>query len=193
MLEIALVVVLLVILFVAICIFVAFWMNQQEELVIQKEVDARFDERKTKHQEKIRQWNLQINDAKKYLVGTDWRDPAGKKEFIFELFGTIPTYLWYEFDELSDEEMVQIKKIFWPSKNEWDINCFGDYEACKRSLRIRNPEVFQSEIRLSSGKVLPLSQVGYCDFWGFEGEGFPQGVVIFSAKGFYPQNAELTK
>ena len=84
----------------------------------------------------------------------------------------------------------------WPSRKEWHLGYFGDLEGHQK-LRIRNAEVFLPELKLKTGEVLPLDQIGYADWWDLVGDDkeegvFPDGVVLFSAKGFYPQRETVS-
>lgn len=137
--------------------------------------------RAQRQQEKI-DWNQRVQTVKRHLVGKDWRDPAGKEEFVKELFGDeVPDYLWYEFKHLNEEEVQQVCDFFWDGRPS-----FGDLEP-HRNLRIRNAKRFTAMLL----DKYPLDQIGYDNFWETpEGDGFPTGVVLFSSKGFYENKPE---
>ena len=147
--------------------------------------------RKAHHREEKKDWNDCVVRAKHHLVGESWRDSDGKTEFVRELFGDkVPQYLWYEFNGLTAEETLEVRELLWPERKEWHLGHFGDLEGHQK-LRIRNAEVFLPELKLKTGKVLPLEQIGYADWWDLVGDDkggiFPNGIVVFSLKGFYPQ------
>lgn len=159
---------------------------------IRQETQDEYSEAEKRRQilsEKKRQWNQKVDKAKENLVGANWRDPIGKTEFVRDLFGDeVPQYLWYELDDLTAEEVAEIYEIFWPSSGR----SFGDFEA-HSMLRIRRAEVFQAEIKLSTGKSLPLEQIGHAQFWELiDDDGFPDGTVLFSMKGFYKNTKTVT-
>lgn len=124
-----------------------------------------------------------IEEAKKLLKGKNWRDPAGKKEFVQALYGdVVPEYLWYEIGDLrpSNEELKFLKHFFWGERGP----SFGDIELHRSMnrgirvlLRIRKPKKFIEEI-VVGGKPCPLHQIGHSDIFGF-GQGGP--TCIFSA------------
>ena len=129
---------------------------------------------------KKKEWNQKVNSAKKRLKGASWEDPAGKEEFVKELFGDkIPRYLWYEVNrKLTQEDSKKISEFFW----DGDMS-FGDLEM-HRTLRVRNARRFTAMLL----DEFPLVQIGYMEFWDSVDEhGFPTGSVIFSVEGFYPK------
>lgn len=122
-------------------------------------------------------WNRRVREAAiKFLADAkDWRDPVGKHGFVQELFGDkVPQYLWYEFSDLTAEETSEICDLFWAGQPS-----FGDLEG-HHNLRVRNAKVFLAEVRLSTGKVLALDQVGYAGYKKFTDELFPTNCVSFS-------------
>jgi hypothetical protein len=128
-----------------------------------------------------REWNRKVQLAKCHLVGAkDWRDSYGKEEFVKELYGdTVPQYLWYAFSRLNEGETSEVVKIFWANS----YPNFGDLEG-HSMLRVRNAKAFHAEVKLCSGKVLVLEQIGHAQWWEDPAEGFPVGVVRFSQEGF---------
>lgn len=126
------------------------------------------------------EWNKKVNRAKQHLKGADWRDPAGKLEFITELYGNdIPDYLCYEVKRpLTEEEVREIVDFYWDGEpNPEGIET-------RQNLGIRNPRRFTPMLL----DEFPLIQVGYIPWWeSIDEHGFPDKTVLFSAEGFYQE------
>ena len=170
------------------CVFIVFlllWLkfDYSPRKKKSREYQMEFDQREKERRQRKLEWNQRVCHAKRHLVGAkDWRDPHGKNEFVRELFGDkVPGYLWYEFNGLTADETAEVLKIFWPPGRP----SFGDLEG-HRNLRIRNAKVFVPEIQLNVGKTLALDQIGHVQYWEtIDEDGFPDGAVLFSLKGFY--------
>ncbi len=171
-------------------LFILFWALLGVGIYFfKKKTEKRMNEKRDRITEewiaKRKEWNEKVNIAKKHLNGDNWRDPDGKENFVRELFGErVPQYLWYEIPEgvkLTQQEINEIVSQFWDK-----IPSFGDLEM-HRTLRVRNADHFTPMLL---GKF-PLVQVGYINLGGFIDENeFPEGVVVFSIEGFYPQSQE---
>lgn len=134
-------------------------------------------------------WNARVRHATRHLVGAkDWRDAVGKREFVQELFGDkVPQYLWYEFSGLTAEETGEVWNLFWGGQPG-----FGDLEGHGK-LRIRSAKVFLTEVRLSTGKVLALEQVGHAGYGKFTDEPFSEDCVLLSREGLYPNTPKQSE
>lgn len=159
--------------------------KRAEKKAQQAEWEAELEVDRARWAEERRQWNSRVQVARRHLNANDWRDPFGKANFVYELFGdSVPQYLWYEFSGLTAEETAECWAMFWPGSRP----NFGDWEG-HEMLRVRNAEVFLPEVRLSTGRVLPLEQIGHAQWWD-AGEGFPVGCVRFSREGFLEKAAD---
>lgn len=122
------------------------------------------------------EWERRIENARRWLTGADWKDPAGKEAFVKEVYmGKVPQYLWYAMGSMQAfgaDTCQELGAMFW--ENTEGIS-FGDLEVhvsllpgIGYGLRIRNPKRFQAEI-LIEGVKCPLYQTGYWAPWGGSG------------------------
>lgn len=150
-----------------------------------EETKKRVEDMKSWHKEARKRkvdWNDKVRSAKHFLQGAkNWRDPEGKEDFLKELYEGVPQYLFYEISrDLTEEEVKKIVLFFWGDNG----GNFGDLER-HLSLRVRNAKRF-TPLLLNE---FPLLQAGHCQPWETtDKDGFPEGVVLFSAKGFYPES-----
>ncbi|MDD2913102.1 MAG: hypothetical protein PHH17_02335 [Candidatus Pacebacteria bacterium] len=172
---------------VTVLVFALFFFAFRVFTRLQKEKEEtrrRVEEMKSWHMEarkKKVEWNKKIRSAKHLLESAkNWRDPEGKEDFLRELYGGVPQYLFYEISrDLTDEEVQKIVLFFWGDEG----GSFGDLER-HNSLRVRNAKRFTALLL----EEFPLIQAGHCQAWETTDEdGFPEGVVLFSAEGFYPK------
>ena len=133
-----------------------------------KEFEARMASTLARIKEEKQEWRQRVKNAQHLLTGKDWRDPAGKDDFVREVYkGEIPQYLWYAIGdkEFTDDDCDAIITFFWG-----EGGCgFGDIELHRSNfseigvgLRIRNPQKFASEITVG-GSECPLYQTGNSD------------------------------
>ncbi len=112
------------------------------------------------------EWQLRIRNAQHLLTGQNWRDSAGKEEFVRQVYeGEVPQYLWYALGEtpFTDNDCEAITKLFWK-----DGGCgFGDIELHHSGspeigvgLRVRNVRMFVSDVEVG-GHICPLYLTGH--------------------------------
>ncbi|MBI2050000.1 MAG: hypothetical protein HYT35_00900 [Candidatus Staskawiczbacteria bacterium] len=116
-----------------------------------------------------KEWQERIYTLKHLLKGSSWQDPAGKEEFLRELYNDFtPQHLWYAVDgrKASEKELHQIYEIFW-GKSKISSKSFADHIAYNSeigtAIRISYPENFAVEITVG-GKVAPLYQAEHSMF-----------------------------
>lgn len=140
----------------------------------QKEADQELQQVNAEIEEGRKKWQTRVAVAKRLLTGKSWRDPAGKKEFVYELYGGTPSYLWYAIGNAqmraSEETLAEIKDFFWGTKGP----SFGDLEFHPSghpevgvALRIRNPQRFAEHVPVGDD-IAHLYQTGHSMFGGPE-------------------------
>lgn len=112
-----------------------------------------------------------IERAQRLLTGTDWRDPAGKKEFVDEVYdGGLPCEFWYALgqQEMTPEEFTTLKQFFWgehgPRGGECELHRSYN-RGTGMALRISRPRQFAAEITVG-GVRCPLYQTGHVGLGG---------------------------
>lgn len=116
-------------------------------------------------EERKEAWKQQVEINKHLLAGDTWKDPYGKANFVFALYGKVPNYLWYSLgtnmDVVNADLTQRINHIFFDDKASFgDMELYlSEYPEVGLLVRIRSPLVFKQEIQYD-GNIFPLYQVG---------------------------------
>lgn len=177
---------IIVVCFVGAVIEIAFkaWQRRRKQLLARIAEDNEIREKLAK---KMANWQQKVAAASHLLTGQDWRDPAGKTEFVQAVYGeAVPEYLWFALDDgvAEDQAWDDVVALFWgegnrPQPGDLELHRSGNKEI-GLALRVRFPKNFAPEFCLGD-KVCPLYQTGY-SYFGSPTAGCVNLVEIYEAK-----------
>jgi len=174
----------MVVIFIVVAVVCRIWQAAHERKAARIAADEAIMQRISKE---LADWQQQVASASHLLTGTDWRDPAGKLEFVKAVYGQVPEYLWYTLGEGMFEEQAWdgVEGIFWgaersrPQPGDLELHRSGSHEI-GLALRVRFPKNFVAEFHLGD-KVCPLYQTGY-SYFGQPTKGCVNIIELYDAK-----------